>query len=974
MTGTSSSSGTIEPPRGPRLVPAPLVGRERELHQLSDLLADAGRGDGCHVLVEGEAGIGKSRLLRELGAIARRNGFDTLTATGDPLATAVAFGAALELIGPLAAATGAARERLFADAAALALPLLEPAGEAAPADAQPLVHGLFRLLANAAAARPLLLLVDDLQWLDRGSLHLLSHLAARAHDLPLLLVAALRSGEPVVDRSVVDRFRSEPAAVVVTLGPLSATALAPIAAAAGLADPSAALLADCATATGGNPLLATALLRDLAVRDTAAGSTEAPASAQLGAVGELRGIAAVARAVEVRLGRLEPLAGEFARLASVLGDGASLGQVARLAGVDLDRAAAAADLLIASGLLATAEPISFAHPLVRASLHDHVPATRRARLHAAAARQLEADRADVERVAAHLLRALPARDEQAVELLQAAAAQASARGVPESAIGYLERALAEPPAEWQEPGVLVQLGTAQAAAGRADAVETLQRALKRIDAPRQRAGALLLLGRARFANGTLREAAEAFEQGLGTLEQLPADASSDPSLRELKSEMGAGFISAARFDADLRPEAQRRLTPLLATVSDGTTRGERALLAEVALEQGIRCAPPETAIALAMRAWADGRILDELDPQGIVLSQIAATLTWSDAFEQSEVVLSAAVAHAERRGTPHQLATAAYLRAWPRYYRGDLAAAKADALRALATPDWAMYEPSARAIVALVALERGDVGTVQEALDVPDAAERWAGSIPYAMLLEASGRALMVRGEAAAAAEAFARCGTLISAMETGHPFCPWRSQRALALARDGDRDTARELAAEELRLARALGLARPLGGALRAAALVAEDESTTIALLREAVAVLASSPARLELLRTLADIGEALLRAGRPQDAREPLREALGLAHELGATVLKERAAAALVAAGARPRRVAAAGAGALTPSERRIARLAALGLTNRQIGEEAVVVPKTVQFHLTNVYRKLGISGRDELADALDAAPPPV
>ncbi|MDO8212370.1 LuxR family transcriptional regulator [Conexibacter sp. CPCC 206217] len=997
----------------------PLLGRDLELDALVELLDGARRGEGRHLVLEGAAGIGKTRLLREIDAVARRSGLRVLSARADPLATEVAFGIALELVEPLADVTGAERAELFAGAARLIEPLLSPGRPLAHADAaQQFAHGAYRLLANAAARQPLLVVVDDLQWVDAGSLRVLAHLAARLEGQPIAVAAALRAGEPPADPAGLERFRFEPAATVVRPRPLPLRDIARLAAAAGLAAAPDTFLTACVEVTSGNPLLLKALLSDVATRgelgeaavELAAGGAAGggPAGAAgVGGAADLGGVLAIARYVQAQLGRLPPLAGELALAAAVLGDGASLRQAARLCGADLDRAAAAADRLLEAGVLAQVEPLAFAHPVVRASLHDHLEPASRGRLHAAAARQLAADRADSERIAAHLMRALPARDPQAVELLHAAARQARARAVPESAIAYLRRALEEPPPDWQLAETLLELGRAEAAAGLPDAAETLTRALDLLDTPRERAEALLWIGRTRFAGGALLEAAKAFDRGLDVLDAAGVigtaasagarPAAADAILAELQTELRAGYISAARFETSLRPEAQRRLAPLLETMADGTTRGERALLAEVALEQGIRCAPPQQAIALALRAWAHGRVLDELDAQGIVLSQIAATLTWSDALDESEQVLDAAVAHAERNGAAHQLATAAYLRAWPHYYCGRLAAADADARVALATPGWKMYEPSARAVIALVAIERGDVVEADTALDVPDAAEKWAGSIPYAMLLEAQGRLALIRGDGRAAAQAFEACGALISAMDTGHPFCPWRSQAALAHLQEGDRERAVELAQEEVALARAIGLARPLGASLRAAGVVAGGEAG-LALLRESAAALADSPARLERARALVELGAALRRASavddaratngadaapatgavdgaratsRADDARASLREGLALATEIGATLLAERAAAELRATGARTRRVATAGVAALTPSERRIARLAALGLTNREIAREAVIVPKTVQFHLANAYRKLGISGRDELADALAADP---
>ena len=128
---------------------------------------------------------------------------------------------------------------------------------------------------------------------------------------------------------------------------------------------------------------------------------------------------------------------------------------------------------------------------------------------------------------------------------------------------------------------------------------------------------------------------------------------------------------------------------------------------------------------------------------------------------------------------------------------------------------------------------------------------------------------------------------------------------------------------------------------------------------------------AKLERARALCAQGAALFCGGDPVAAREPLREALDLAHRCGAAAFEDEILAELRAAGARPRRRATTGAGALTDSERRVAELAATGLQNKQIAGELVVTLDTVEFHLRNAYRKLGIKGRAELGAALAGTP---
>jgi DNA-binding CsgD family transcriptional regulator len=186
-----------------------------------------------------------------------------------------------------------------------------------------------------------------------------------------------------------------------------------------------------------------------------------------------------------------------------------------------------------------------------------------------------------------------------------------------------------------------------------------------------------------------------------------------------------------------------------------------------------------------------------------------------------------------------------------------------------------------------------------------------------------------------------------------------------------GDRAEAIRLATAEVDVARRWGAGRALGIALRAAALVDGSRDGT-QLLAEAVAVLRPAPAPLELARALVDLGSAQRRSGARNAARQPLREGLDLAYRQGGLRLAERARRELVIAGGKPRRDAIRGRDALTPSELRVAELAASGQTNRQIAQALFITQRTVENHLTSTYGKLGIGSRSELAAALTGSPP--
>ena len=152
-----------------------------------------------------------------------------------------------------------------------------------------------------------------------------------------------------------------------------------------------------------------------------------------------------------------------------------------------------------------------------------------------------------------------------------------------------------------------------------------------------------------------------------------------------------------------------------------------------------------------------------------------------------------------------------------------------------------------------------------------------------------------------------------------------------------------------------------------------ASEGAEALAWLEEAAALLDGSTARLEQAKALTALGRALRADRRPSEAREPLQRAVELAEACGAGRIGEVARAELAASGARPRRTALSGVAALTPSEERVARLAADGMTNREVAQQLFVTPKTVEVHLSNAYRKLGIRSRRELADALAATGKP-
>src|SRR3954454_22541031 len=445
-----------------------LLERDAEIAALASVLDSVRSGMGRLVAIKGEAGIGKTALLAATARMAVRAELTALRARGSELERDAPFGVALQLF---ERHTGTmrpdARARAFRGAARLAGPLFGEGAPATPvtgptsaAQERSLLHGLYWLPPNLAEPRPLVLVVDDAAWADRSSLTWLHYLAQRIEELPLVLLIASRPREPGTQHDLLDRLLAHPSALVMEPPPLSAEAVEDVVRDR-LPEAEPEFCAACAAATEGNPFLVRELLLTLIHGGVEPVAESAPDVARIAPD-------AVIRAVIDRLSRLPPPASEVAFAAAVL-DGAPLRHVAALADVSLPAAADAAATLAAADFLRAGEPVAFVHPLTRSVVYAEVPAAARAGLHARAARLLSGDGAPPDRVAAHVIPAHAEGSAWSVEALRAAARRAVAGGAPGEAAGYLRRALDEPPAPNERAGTVVELASAEAAAGESGA-------------------------------------------------------------------------------------------------------------------------------------------------------------------------------------------------------------------------------------------------------------------------------------------------------------------------------------------------------------------------------------------------------------------------------------------------------------------------------------------------------------------------
>jgi DNA-binding CsgD family transcriptional regulator len=524
-----------------------------------------------------------------------------------------------------------------------------------------------------------------------------------------------------------------------------------------------------------------------------------------------------------------------------------------------------------------------------------------------------------------------------------------------TAAALLHRALEEPPPEGRRGPLLGALGRVEALLMRASARVHLRAALDAAADRPQRAALALELARAHLA-----------------ADDGPAAAA---VLLDLERELGGA--AATGHDRDVVLEAamlrvawgladdHARLRPL---AEPAGTQPERRLLGALAY-QGFRSTTAADAAAMARAAVAAGLVRDATSPvDGLV---VAHALEFADALEESQQISRGLVEGARRSGDPGAAAIALPAVAIAAYRSGALATAVEEGrigLELCAAHDLAWPRPTllGAVVAALAAQGRGE--ELEAVLAEADVREEELDSSRGSWLLWARGTAHLGARRHEAALADFVRSGEVMARWGHDHPaFHPWRSSAATALLALGRRAEARALAEEELGPARRWGAARPLGVALRAVGLARGGEEG-LAVLQEAAAVVAGSPARLERALTLLELGAALRRAGNRAAARQPLREALDLAARCGAHPLVERARTELAAAGGRPRTPLLTGVDSLTPSERRVAELAAAGRTNREIAQELFVSPKTVENTLGAVYRKLAVPSRQQLAAALE------
>ncbi|SDP29470.1 regulatory protein, luxR family [Nakamurella panacisegetis] len=932
----------------------PPVDRDSELAALAAVLDAAGGGAGESVLVEAAAGLGKSRLLEEAATFGHARGLTVIRARANLGDRDYPFGLILRLFEPFLVKLSADRRAaVFAGSAELAVPLLAPAGrmptegDGAIRPQAAVLHGLFWLVLNIAAQRPVLLTVDDVQWADEASLQFLLYLAERIEDLPVALVAAARPRRSP-EAAVLTALRYSPAQTRLSLAPLSVAGMTELVHRSRPAmDP--VTCAACVEVANGNPFYLRETLLSL---DDAAPDFTAERIRDLGG-------ASLARVALFRLLRLGPGSVSLAGALAVLGEQSPLAVVAQLAGLSTGDAATAADELADEQLISSGVELEFLHPLIGQSIYAEIPPARRAVDHAAAAVLLRRSGAPAERVATQLLASPAGMLDWAVATFELAAERAMAQGAPHSAARYLSRAVIEAGGDTaRRVALLIALGCAQTAAGLPASVENLRAALAEQRDPMRWLEVARLLSRAYAHSGEHQVAAQVLEEALERV---------GPGTEQLRAGLLADYLTYSAFSTEQRQRSITRVTPLLREPPDNSSPESRLILAALAMRSGQSWQPNPQTIDLAYRAWDSGALLATEGPDGSGWLMTAWAYELAEDSPATLSVCAAAIAAARVVGSIDAFAAGSYFHGYASLRLGRIMDAEADADQAIevAGNGRHRYLVSSLVLRANVSIERDDLAAAEQALRAAEKLTDSRSMLDLPWLLDSRARLELARHRPSAALEHFQQAGAhLMQELKVEHTVLPWRSGAAMAALAVGDTAQAQQLVSDILAVVERKDALITRGRGLRVQGLLLGG-SAGLALLADSAELLAGTSAELEYGYSLAELGAALRRAGHRVQARRPLTLANAITARLGAELLGRRVRDELAAAGARP--PAPANHRTLTPSEHRVADLALQGLTNNEIAQALFVTPKTVEYHLRQIYQRLGIGRRHELGAAM-------
>jgi DNA-binding CsgD family transcriptional regulator len=895
-----------------------LAGRDLERAAVAAVLDAARTGSGGALLVRGVAGSGKSTLL--VDALATASDLRVLRTSGVESESPLAFAALQRLLWPL-------RGRIDALPAPQAAALHAAMGQAEGEGDRFLAFlATLSLLADAAEERPVLAVVDDAHWLDDASAAALLFAARRLQAERVALLFAARDGDA-------RRFEAPDLPTVVLGGVTGADADALLAVHGGGVDPG--VRDQLVAGTGGNPLALVELAGVLTAEQLAG---RAPLPTPLPLTG------GVERAFGDRYRRLDEPAQRFLLLAAA--DDTGRLTVVRDAAERLEAGDEALDAAERSGLLRVdGDAIDLYHPLVRSAVYRAATSAQRRGAHRALADALTGD---PDRRAWHLAAAADRPDDTVVTALDGVAERAAARGGHEAAAAAWARAAElTPGGEARGRRLYLAASSAWLGAHPSRATALAQAAAADLADPLLRARLLTLQGQIEWNTRSLNDGYDLIVQAASAAAGV--DTAMAAQLAMLAASLAAfGARSPRPFDpaalvAEPAPDAAPRVRAAWALL-----HGFRAAAREewAAAAESFRCAfaltdadPVDDHVLqpnLGVAAWLidDDERDRRLHEQQLTAARRAGALTM--------------VEHALTRGAQVEIATGAWARA---------AAAAAEALPLAASTGHPGLTALPHAELALVEALRGDAAADRSLATVTAIREAHPVGISDSLLVDMAhwARGLRAAGHPATALHHLEQ----ISSPRLRRMAAVDRLETAV---RTGRAELAGSWLAELEQFAAGTGTPAAVAVVEHGRALLAE-EGNTEAHFQRALAAHADSPRLPDRARTHLAYGEHLRRARRRVDAREHLRTALALFEDLGAVPWIERATAELRASGETARRRDVTTATELTAQERQVAALVRQGLSNRDVAAQLFVSPRTVDFHLRNVFSKLGVASRAEL-----------
>jgi DNA-binding CsgD family transcriptional regulator/predicted negative regulator of RcsB-dependent stress response len=901
------------------------------------------------VIIEGEPGLGKTAFLNAACHVAREAGHDVLYARGGALESESPFGIVRQLFQPAEATLSPNEHEMCANVTTSLSDVRRPI----PFE---VIHDLYLNLAHFASSRPIVIAIDDLQWSDYESLVWVQYVVRRLESGRISFIGSSTCRVAGTALAAVDNIIAEPSTRVFSLRPLSVDSVTKLVGRQLNVDSEDSFARACHTITGGNPFLLHSLLSALE-REGFGPDVSEESLATLSPP-------PVARAILRRLGGLPEEAHALMQAAAILGDESDHRVVAALAGVDASLGSDMANALAEVYLLRRDRPLSFVHPLERSTVYGEIDPVRRARAHAEAARLLDDHGAPLDQVAHHLLLAEPSADEWSGELLERAALVHAKEGQYEFAVRCLARSLDESLDSSTRSRRLLELSSAEAAMGRPTALDHLREAAE------------LGVDPIELADATYR-CLRAFAQ-----ESYPPETVA--TLRHLEAQLGDGhvdlriWIEIVLSTWDQQPPALPASTPAIESVllrkQTERTRLDRLALAHLAYVKTFASDQATAEYVADLAEQAVGAVDLQLDDctSIVVAARAVASLVRAGRFEVADRLGLMAQTAAVRDDQQTAVAEFSTVLAYSHFLQGNLDEAEIECRRSLAAMEgrsWAS-RPMSLGVLAATFIEEGRSREAASVLKdaVSDSIPR---TIAELLALEQRAKLKMLEGRIDEALKDLLLAEQGAEALGVRNPaVTSWRSVAATALCAAERTTEARDLAGENLELARAFGAPWALGMALRTAAEVG-DPLDRLELLTEAVGVLEPAGASLECAKATIDLGSVLISKGRQDEALSTLRRGADLAFRCRAQPLADRAARELRAAGARPRRLALMGSDALTPAERRVAELAAGGMINARIAEALFVSEKTVEGHLTRVYQKLGRRSRTNLREVFKPLP---